>query len=87
MSSDHLKYTRSDRGLRYFPPLPTLSGTRIRLYDSSLATEPAVWLDLDDDSSCAQGDAPGTIQLSTTVAAQLAEQLHVAVWGHHLEGR
>lgn len=86
MANDHLKYTRSERGLRYFPALPTISGTRIQLYDSSLATEPAVWLDIDVDSTHAQGDAPAAIQLSTTVAAQLAEQLHVAVWGHPLEG-
>lgn len=72
--TDHLAETVSDRGLRYFPPIPaTYAGRKdgeVEVHESSAAEEPALWLKVTAGSGASQ-----TVHLHVDDAHRLAEQL------------
>lgn len=71
---EHLKATLTDRGFTHMPPLTPYSGAdELRVYESSNAEEPCVWLLIDGHA----------VQLPVGIAWQLADQLRDLVVGHY----
>jgi hypothetical protein len=81
-----LQATVTERGFTHMPSIPGEPGGDIRVYESSAAEEPHIWLcataplDLDDQPSRA------TVHLTVENALKLADQLHYLV-EHHYQGR
>lgn len=48
MSSEHLEPLVSKRGFDHMPPVPSTYGGQVRVYESSAASGPHIWLLLDD---------------------------------------
>lgn len=42
--TDHLNATTSDRGFDAYPPIPSEYGGEVRVYESSAASGPHIWL-------------------------------------------
>jgi hypothetical protein len=70
--SNHLIPKIDDRGLKHMPKISCddAGGTRIGVYESSLATEPSLWIRI-TDSRGHEAYAP----LALSKAVQLAEQI------------
>lgn len=58
----------TNRGFRQTEPIPGLYGGTVRVYESSLATQPALWVAVDDTPE-------GTIHLTVEDARRLAENI------------
>lgn len=67
------KITTSDRGFDACEPIITRWGGKIRVYESSNAMEPCIWLNVD----------PAIIQLTLREAQTLAIQLQQLVRDHY----
>ncbi|HLS44601.1 MAG TPA: hypothetical protein VK045_04135 [Ornithinicoccus sp.] len=80
--SDHLTPTITDRGFRHLPVLVTGSGDRVRVYESSAADGPHLWLHATE-----RGDAgiAACVHLDAEAAWELHEQL-AHLLGHHYQG-
>lgn len=88
--SDHLNYATSDRGFDYMPAiLGRIRNEQAEVYESSLATEPAVWLAVQAPQSRnhPQLGEPQrvVIELPAEDAWKLADQLRHLV-RHHYQG-
>jgi hypothetical protein len=44
MSDDHLEVTTTDRSFDHMPPIPSEYGGEVRVYESSVASGPHIWL-------------------------------------------
>jgi hypothetical protein len=82
----HLDVTQSSRGFDHLPPIPSEYGGIVRVYVSSAATGPSVWLcavapvDLNDPTGPA---VDATMHLTAEDAWHLAEQLMTLVRDHY----
>lgn len=79
-SADHLTPTVTDRGFTHLPPLDGAYGGNVRVYESSAADGPHVWL-----RATTLDEGTVHVHLSANIALQLAEQL-VYVVEHHYQG-
>lgn len=70
--------TRSDRGLAEFPNIDGIGGGSVLCQESSLATEPAIWLTVEGANS-----GYATVQLARLDAHKLANQLHILAANHY----
>lgn len=76
--NDHLERTISDRGFANYPTIPDAYGTHpARVYESSAASEPMLWLAL------GQHDDPVAVHLTIDNAVRLAHQLLDAAMNHY----
>ncbi len=75
--------TVTDRGFKHYEPISTTYGHVVKVYESSAASAPHVWLEIDaEDSDSGQS---GTLNALLTVeqAEKLAAALLVAVVNHY----
>jgi hypothetical protein len=70
---DHLVATSTDRGFKHLPPIAGSYGGQVRVYESSAATHPYIWLNVDE----------ATLHLTVEDATKLAEQLAYLVKNHY----
>lgn len=78
----------SNRGFQQMPPLESLYGGEVRVYESSLATQPAIWLRAWAPANLNEPNGPKVevpIHLSAEDAWKLADQLRHLV-EHHYQG-
>jgi hypothetical protein len=86
MTPSHLQATVTERGFTHMPSIPGQYGGDIRVYESSAAEGPHIWLcataplDLDGQPSRA------TMHLTVEDALKLADQLHYLA-EHHYQRR
>lgn len=86
--SDHLEPTTTDRGFKHMPPIPSKYGGAVRIYESSAATGPHVWLLAESPVDMNNQDGPtveAVIHLNAENAWLLAEQLRWLL-EHHYQG-
>ncbi len=74
---EHLNVTTSVRGLDSMPPIVNEDGEEVRVWASSSAEGPHVWLKAADDYGLAK------VHLSADDAWRLAEQLQALVRNHY----
>lgn len=76
--TDHLTVSTSDRGLVSLPPIPSACGGSVRVYESSAAAGPHIWLAANSPI------APyGTVHLSMDDALKLADQIRLLAANHY----
>lgn len=84
-----MEYETTDRGLKHFEPITTAYGHEIRVYESSAADSPHIWLDITQTTETAKAArsniAPesATAHLSVLQALLLIESLTAAVRQHY----
>lgn len=81
--------TRSDRGLAYFEPVPSVYGGHARVYESSAASGPHVWLKVESPVDLNEPDGPtqeGVAHLTLEDAEKLGKQLLWFVENHYQRG-
>lgn len=82
-------YVVSDRGFRHYEPIRTDYGHEVRVYESSAAMEPCLWLALElTDEAAADahsGIAPeaATAHLTIGQATAVRDALSAAIDGHY----
>lgn len=77
--AEHLEVTRTDRGFQHLPPLAGTYGDAVRVYESSAASGPHIWLSAESGD-----DGEGTVvHLSAEAAWRLSEQLQLLVREHY----
>lgn len=82
-TTPHLTPTVTDRGFRHLPVLVTGSGDRVRVYESSAANSPHLWLHV---ANRGEDDTEGTcVHLDAEAAWELHEQL-AHLLEHHYQG-
>lgn len=82
----HLARTTTDRGLGHLPPIPSEYGGNIRVYESSAADGPHLWVNVTAPVSLNDPDGPrvaAPMHLTADNARRLAEQLLALVDGHY----
>lgn len=75
----HLRFSTSERGLKYMPTIYGEGVSLVRVYESSLAEEPRIWVYVEDRA----GERIAQAHMSLDEARQLAEQLVVLVENHY----
>lgn len=83
---EHLRHKVSSRGFAQLPSLTSLYGGEVQVYESSLATQPAVWLRAWAPANLNEPNGPKVevpIHLSTEDAWKLADQLRWLVESHY----
>lgn len=73
----HLVPTRSDRGFIHLPKLPGAYGGDVRVYESSAASSPHIWL------SAGDREIDITLHLTLETAQQLIEQAQWLLANHY----
>jgi hypothetical protein len=81
MTNEHLTTTTSDRGFDALPEIPGAYGGSIRVYESSAASGPHLWLNALERVG-AEG-TQATMHLSAENAWRLSEQLQKLVREHY----
>lgn len=82
----HLRVITSDRGFNRLPPIPSLYGGSVRVYESSLATQAAIWLTAEAPANLNHPEGPrveAPIHLSVEDALKLADQIRFLVVHHY----
>jgi hypothetical protein len=85
---EHLVAMVTDRGFRHLPPIPSTYGGDVRVYESSNASGPHVWLTATAPTDLNDPDGPSTaapMHLTAEAAWRLADQLRWLV-EHHYQG-
>lgn len=82
----HLIVKTSDRGFDCLPEIPSEYGGQVRVYESSTATQPCIWLMAEapvnlNEPTGAMLEAP--IHLTVKNAKKLAQQLMFLVENHY----
>ncbi len=83
--SKHLQAEQSDRGFSRLPEIPGAYGGHVRVYESSAARSPHIWLQVDipaDDAGHSEREK-ATMHLTAENAIKLAEQLQYLVANHY----
>lgn len=88
-----MKHTTTDRGFKHLEPIEGDYGGHVKVYESSSAEQPKLWLQIaepNDINAWCAGDQSGgthdaTIHLTADNAWQLKEQLEWAL-EHHYHG-
>lgn len=81
-----VKFTVSDRGFKQYALIEGKNGgdprraNSVRLYESSSATEPMIWLKAKD---CDEGSGVGIVHLSLESAQELRDQLEHVIRNHY----
>lgn len=83
--NDHLTVTTSDRGFDRLPPIPSAYGGEVRVYESSAAMGPHIWLAAADPANPNGNRELFTVHLTAENAWKLADQLRHLV-EHHYQG-
>lgn len=84
----HLQYVNSDRGFKFLPPVTDNYGARVKVYESSSAEHPHIWLKAESPEN---PNFPGEnineayLHLTVEKATELAEQLLYLVENHYQE--
>ena len=74
--TDHLSPVRNERGFAYYPEIDGTYADMVKVYESSAASRPHMWLHVQDS---ADFNEYVTVHLSIENAVKLAEQiLHLA---------
>lgn len=82
--SEHLQPQRSDRGFSRLPEIPGAYGGTVRVYESSKASGPHIWLQVDLPAEAGRSEREkATIHLSAEDATKLAEQIQYLVANHY----
>lgn len=76
---EHLRLTETDRGLQHAPTITTSRGQTVRVYESSAAEDPCLWL------AVGAHDSELFAHLSAEQAWKLADQIRHLVQ-HHYQG-
>lgn len=76
---EHLHATRTDRGFEHMPPIPNRDGGEVRVYESSAADGPHLWLRVRGRTG------EGLAHLTAEDAWKVADQLRWLV-EHHYQG-
>lgn len=85
----HLDYTTTDRGFKRLPEIPSEYGGRVRVYESSAASGPHVWLAAEAPVNLNEPNGPThevPIHLTAENAWKLADQLRLLVRKHYQGG-
>jgi hypothetical protein len=82
--SKHLQAVKSDRGFSRLPEIPGAYGGMVRVYESSAASAPHLWLQVDIPAGVTHAEREkATIHLAVEDALKLAEQLQHLVANHY----
>lgn len=73
----HLNVSTSDRGFDHLPPIEGAYGGQVRVYESSSAEGPHIWLNAKDSTDDA------TLHLTAADAVKLAEQIMFLIKHHY----
>lgn len=87
--SEHLQVSRSDRGFGRLPAIPSEYGGEVRVYESSAAVGPHIWLAAEAPVNLNEPDGPThavPIHLTVENALKLAEQIQLLCRDHY-QGR
>jgi hypothetical protein len=86
--AEHLTPTVSERGFTRLPPIVGAYGGTVRVYESSAAIGPHIWLAVNEDASSRvdQMAAEAHSHLTVEAAGQLADQLRWLI-DHHYQTR
>lgn len=76
-TSEHLIHTFSKRGFKHMPELHCDYGSEVRVYESSAAVSPFIWLDVKHRSGS------GTAHMTLDDAARLRDQLDYLIAHHY----
>lgn len=81
----HLRPETSQRGFAQYPPIvDSYQSERVRVYESSAASEPHIWLSIEALVAAADEPAPPRkAHLTLEQATQLAEQINHAIEHHY----
>lgn len=88
MSNPYLEVTKTDRGFKHMPALPSRYGGTIRTYESSSAEVPSIWVTIECPVDLNDPTGPtkeAVAHLEVDAAWLLAEQLRYLV-EHHYQG-
>lgn len=83
---EHLEYTTTERGFDHMPELPGIYGGTVKVYESSSAMQPCVWLSATVPANRDKPDGASfetTVHLSAEDAWKLADQLRALVRNHY----
>lgn len=86
--TDHLQPTTTDRGFKHMPPIPSKYGGDVKVYESSAAIGPHLWLRAESPVDMNKPDGPtveAVIHLRADDAWHLSEQLQWLL-EHHYQG-
>ncbi len=84
--TDHLNVTTSDRGFDSMDPIPSEYGGEVRVYESSAAFVPHIWLRATAPVNLNEPNGPShevPIHLTAENAWRLADQLRYLVENHY----
>ena len=85
----HLARTTTDRGFIHFEPIQSTHGGQIRVYESSSASHPCVWVDIKSPAGLQEVHPPpegmtaGTAHLKIEDATMLRDQLTWLIENHY----
>jgi hypothetical protein len=85
---DHLRPVTSDRGFNRLPAIPSEYGGNVRVYESSAAMAPHIWLNATAPVNLNEPDGETCsvpIHLTLESASKLADQIRWLV-DHHYQG-
>jgi hypothetical protein len=83
---DHLAVETSDRGFDRLPAIPSAYGGNVRVYESSAAMHPHIWLTATAPENLNRPDGPtleAPMHLTAEDAWKLADQLRYLVRNHY----
>lgn len=86
MSTQHTEPTITERGFKRMPDIPSTMGGHIRVYESSAASGPHIWVrteqpnDLNNRNS---DPVEAVVHLPLEAAAQLRDQLSALIDKHY----
>lgn len=85
----HTEHSTSDRGFIHFDAVPDTYGGQIRVYESSAAFEPHVWIDIKSQAKLQEVHPPpdgitaGTVHLTLEGATKVRDQLTWLIENHY----
>ena len=84
--SDHLTPKQSNRGFAHLPAIPGAYGGEAKVYESSAASGPHLWLCVTEPTEANKPGGPfveATLHLTVENAAKLAEQIQYLIANHY----
>jgi hypothetical protein len=81
--SDHLTVSTTERGFDHLPPIQSSYGGDVRVYESSAAGGPHIWLRATDLNLPDGLTVEATLHLTAENAQHLAEQIMFLVKNHY----
>ncbi len=88
-SARHIERTTTDRGFIQFDAVPDTYGGQVRVYESSAAFVPHVWIDIKSPAKLQEVAGPpdgmtaGTVHLTLDQATQVRDQLTWLIQNHY----